>query len=275
MCLLLYETFAMCVGYLIEMTYVENKMNLSLFFQQHPRAAIAFSGGVDSAYLLYAAIKCGADVKAYYVKTAFQPQFELDDAMRLSEELGADMEIIPCDILCEDKVTANPADRCYHCKQKLFSLLTKKAKEDGYTLVLDGTNASDDAGDRPGMRAIRELSVRSPLRECGLTKAEIRRLSKEAGLFTWDKPAYACLATRIPTGEVIMAEKLWKTEAAESYLSGLGLRDFRVRMMGNTAKLQVSGSGLQIILNNRKEIVAELKKYYDAVVLDLETRDGQ
>ncbi|MBQ8812956.1 MAG: ATP-dependent sacrificial sulfur transferase LarE [Lachnospiraceae bacterium] len=250
-------------------------VTLSAFFMENPKAAIAFSGGVDSAYLLYAAMKCGAEVKAYYVKTAFQPQFELDDAKRLAEELGADMEIIPCDILCEDEVTVNPADRCYYCKQKLFSLLTEKAKADGYTLVLDGTNASDDAGDRPGMRALRELSVRSPLRECGLTKAEIRKLSKEAGLFTWDKPAYACLATRIPTGEVITAEKLWKTEAAEGFLSGLGLRDFRVRMMGNTAKLQVPGYGLEIILNNREAIVAELKKYYDSVVLDLEMRGEQ
>ena len=118
------------------------------------------------------------------------------------------MEVLPIDVLCHEKVTANPPDRCYHCKQQIFGKILEKAKADGFSLVLDGTNASDDAADRPGMRALAELKVRSPLRECGLTKAVIREKSMEAGLFTWDKPAYACLATRIPTGEVITAEKL-------------------------------------------------------------------
>lgn len=248
-------------------------MTLQDFFRQNPKAAIAFSGGVDSAYLLYAAIKSGANVKAYYVKTVFQPQFELEDAKRLAEELGAEMVILDCDILCNEVVTANPADRCYHCKKTLFGILTETAKEDGFTLVLDGTNASDDAADRPGMRALTELSVRSPLRECGLTKSEIRRLSKEAGLFTWEKPAYACLATRIPTGESITDEKLQKTEIAESFLTSLGLRDFRVRLMGNTAKIQVPPAGLEKVLANRESIIMELKKYYDSILLDLEVRD--
>ena len=247
-------------------------MTLSLFFKQHPKAAIAFSGGVDSAYLLSEAVRCGVDVTAYYVKTAFQPQFELDDAKRLASELGARVKVVECDILCHDIVAANPADRCYYCKREMFTLLSEQAKADGYTLILDGTNASDDAGDRPGMRALKELSVRSPLRECGLTKAEIRRLSRESGLFTWDKPAYACLATRIPTGEVITAEKLWKTEAAETYLSGLGLRDFRVRMMGNVAKLQVTAVDLPMVLEKREQLVTELKMYYDEVLLDLDVR---
>ena len=110
--------------------------------------------------------------------------------------------------------------------------------------MLDGTNASDDEGDRPGMRAIRELSVFSPLRDCGLTKEEIRLRSKEAGLFTWDKPAYACLATRIPTGEPITEEKLKVTEAAENFLFSLGLTNFRVRRMGDAARLQVTAHRL-------------------------------
>ena len=122
------------------------------------------------------------------------------------------------------------------------------------------------------MRALRELSVRSPLRECGLTKAEIRRLSREAGLFTWDKPAYACLATRIRAGEEITLQKLKQTEKAEGFLFGLGFRDFRVRMVGNTAKLELRETDLPLLLEHREKIVTELRKDYDSVLLNLEVR---
>lgn len=247
-------------------------MELKQFFETYPEAAIAFSGGVDSAYLLYAAIQYGKRVKAYYAKTAFQPQFELEDAFRLAKELGAEMQVLEVDILCDSAVTANPADRCYHCKKILFSHILKAAKTDGFSVVLDGSNASDEASDRPGMRAIAELAVRSPLRECGLTKTEIRRLSKEAGLFTHDKPAYACLATRIPTGEPITREKLFRTEQVELSLSGMGFRDFRIRSQGDMAKLQITESDLQRLIKHREAILQELKKYYTSVVLDLEVR---
>lgn len=247
-------------------------MELEQFFKQNPRAAIAFSGGVDSAYLLYAAVNCGAKVKAYYVKTAFQPQFELENALKLAEQLHAEMEVLQFDVLCKPKVVENPADRCYHCKREIMSAILSAAKKDGFQLLLDGTNASDDTADRPGMRALEELCIRSPLRECGLTKPEIRSRSKAAGLFTHDKPAYACLATRIPTGETITAEKLQRTEAAETYLSSLGLRDFRVRYQAGAAKLQVTEADLQRVLSSRRRITEELKKYYSSVLLDLEVR---
>lgn len=247
-------------------------MELEQFFKQNPRAAIAFSGGVDSAYLLYAAVNCGAKVKAYYVKTAFQPQFELEDALKLAEQLHAEMEVLQFDVLCKPKVVENPADRCYHCKREIMSAILSAAKKDGFQLLLDGTNASDDTADRPGMRALEELCIRSPLRECGLTKPEIRSRSKAAGLFTHDKPAYACLATRIPTGETITAEKLQRSEAAETYLSSLGLRDFRVRYQAGAAKLQVTEADLQRVLSSRRRITEELKKYYSSVLLDLEVR---
>ena len=247
-------------------------MELERFFAENPRAAVAFSGGADSAYLLYAAVKAGANVKAYYVKTAFQPQFELEDAKKLAGELGTPMQVLPLDILCDQTVTANPPDRCYHCKKRIFSAIRAAAAQDGFSVLLDGTNASDDAGDRPGIRALKELSVRSPLREAGLTKAEIRRLSKEAGLFTHDKPAYACLATRIPTGDAITPEKLARTEDAETYLHDLGLRDFRVRTLGDIARIQVPESDLETVLKNREVILSHLKKLYSGVVLDLEVR---
>ena len=247
-------------------------MELKEFFDNNPDVAIAFSGGVDSAYLLYAAKRWGRRVKAYYVKTAFQPQFELEDAQCLATELGAEMEILDVDILAHKAVADNPSDRCYHCKKRLFSAIFEAAKKDGFPVLLDGTNASDDASDRPGMQALAELSVRSPLRACGLTKTQIRELSREAGLFTHDKPAYACLATRIPTGEVITPEKLRRTELAEDYMTALGFRDFRVRSLGDGAKLQVRGADLNLLMACREEIHSELKKYYSAVWLDLEVR---
>lgn len=247
-------------------------MTLQEFFRENPKAALAFSGGVDSAYLLYAARQCGAQVRAYYVRTAFQPLFELEDARRLAEQLHADMRELTVDILVDDAVRTNPADRCYHCKRLIFSKILREAERDGFSVLMDGTNASDDADDRPGMRALRELSVRSPLRECGLTKPEIRKRSRKAGLFTWDKPAYACLATRVPTGVEITADKLERTEKAEAYLSALGFQDFRVRISGDAARIQVKQKQLALVLEQREAILEELKKSYTDVWLDLEVR---
>ena len=245
---------------------------LAAFFYDHPAVALAFSGGTDSAYLLYAARACGCRVRAYYLHSAFQPAFELRDARRLAAGLAADLVVLEQDILKSPEVSANPADRCYHCKRVLFSSLTAAAAADGFSVLIDGTNASDDPGDRPGMRALRELSVLSPLALCGIGKPEVRSLSREAGLFTWDKPAYACLATRIRAGEEITLQKLKQTEKAEGFLFGLGFRDFRVRMVGNTAKLELREADLPLLLENREKIVTELRKDYDSVLLNLEVR---
>ena len=136
-------------------------MTLEEFFKTAPRAAAAFSGGVDSAFLLWAAVRYGCDVHAYYVKTAFQPEFELEDARRLARQLHVPLTVIEKDILSVPEAAANGPDRCYHCKRALFTCLWEAARSDGHTLLLDGTNASDDAGDRPGMRALRELEVRA------------------------------------------------------------------------------------------------------------------
>ena len=247
-------------------------MNLKAFFEENSKVALAFSGGVDSAYLLYAAVSFGADVKAYYVKTPFQPAFEYEDALRLSRELGAEMVSIHLDVLSDNSIAENPKNRCYFCKKRIFNAILEQARADGYTLVIDGTNASDDASDRPGMVALKELSVRSPLRECGLTKAEIRKLSKEANLFTYDKPAYACLATRIPTGTPITAEKLAITERNEGFLRSLGFTDFRIRFMGTAAKLQIAEKELPLLFANRETIWKALKNDYTDVLLDLEVR---
>ena len=257
----------------MKFVYLGGIMNLSEFFRENTKAAVAFSGGVDSAYLLYAAKAAGADVRAYYVKSAFQPQFELEDAKRLARKLGVGMKILTADVLAAGDVAKNPPDRCYICKKQMFKAFSEAALGDGYSLLLDGTNASDEENDRPGMRALRELSVRSPLRECSVTKEEVRRLSKEAGLFTWNKPAYACLATRIPVGEQITEEKLGATEAAEDYLHSLGFTDFRVRKYGEAARIQLPAKQLSLALTKREQIMTGLKRYYQAVLLDLEARE--
>ena len=247
-------------------------MKLKKFFEKYPRVALGFSGGVDSAYLLYAGKKYGADIRPYFIKTAFQPEFELRDAHRLTEELGIELTVVEYDILAETQVAQNPPNRCYYCKSALFGALKQQALKDGYEILLDGTNASDDASDRPGMKAIREMKVLSPLRECGLTKDEIRILSREAGLFTWEKPSYACLATRIPTGEPVSGELLKRIERSEDALSALGFSDFRVRVFHNAARIQLSKGQFEQAAQDRERILSALKPYFPAVLLDLETR---
>ena len=247
-------------------------MTLEQFFQENPRCALGFSGGVDSAYLLYAGVKAGADIRPYFIKTAFQPVFELADAQKLAAGLGVEVTVLELDALADPQVAANPADRCYYCKQNLFRTLKDRAIADGYPVLLDGTNASDEAGDRPGMRALAELSVRSPLRECGLTKAEIRARSREAGLFTWDKPAYACLATRVPAGETITADILARVEGAEDALFRLGYTDFRVRVFHGAARLQLPRGQMERAVREAEAIQAALKPYFTPILLDLEGR---
>ena len=247
-------------------------MTLEEFFTQHPRTAVAFSGGTDSALVLWAAGRYGRDVRAYYVHTVFQPAFELADAKRLAEELEVPLTVVEADVLAVPEATANGPRRCYYCKKALFTTLWQRARADGYTVLLDGTNASDDAGDRPGMQALRELEVRSPLRECGITKAEVRRMSKEAGLFTWDKPAYACLATRVPAGEATTAETLARVEGAEDALFRLGYTDFRVRVFHSAARLQLPRGQMERAVREAETIQAALKPYFTPILLDLEGR---
>lgn len=245
-------------------------MTLQEFFEEHPKVALGFSSGVDSSYLLYAAKQAGADVRPYFAKTQFQPEFELEDAKRLAELVGIELTVLPYDIL--PAAGFNPPDRCYYCKTALFGALVARAKADGYDTIIDGTNASDDAGDRPGMRALQEMQVLSPLRLCGLTKQEIRERSREAGLFTWNKPAYACLATRFPSGVQITGEGLKKVEQAEGALFRLGFTDFRVRFYHGAARIQLPKNQMERGLAMRQEILAEVCPLFSGVFLDLEGR---
>ncbi|HCM24243.1 MAG TPA: ATP-dependent sacrificial sulfur transferase LarE [Ruminococcaceae bacterium] len=247
-------------------------MNLIQFFAENPVIAIGFSGGVDSSYLLYEAQKYAKKVRAYYVKSAFQPQFELDDARKLAQQIGADLRILQVDILSHKEIISNPPNRCYFCKQAIFGTISSQAAQDGFPVLIDGTNASDAADDRPGMRALKEMSVRSPLRECGLTKSEIRKLSKEAGLLTWNKPAYACLATRVPFHEPLSAELLDHIEQAENILFQLGFTDFRVRVFKGAARLQLKEEQWALAKEKRGEILAALQPFFHSVLLDFQVR---
>ena len=250
----------------------EKVISLDHFFKTNTSIALGFSGGVDSSYLLYASMHYGAKVKAYYVKTAFQPDFELQDAYRLAVQIGVEMTVLELNVLDNEKIVSNPLNRCYYCKTAIFGALKKQALADGLALVIDGSNASDDADDRPGMKALTELSVRSPLRECGITKDEVRRLSKKAGLFTWDKPAYACLATRIPSGRTITKELLHSVEKAEDALFMLGFTDFRVRVFHDSARLQFPQEQMIEALNKHEDITKAIKPYFPMILLDLEGR---
>lgn len=271
---------------------MDQTRTLDNFFASIPRLGLAFSGGVDSAYLLYAAVEYYKKVAgnqaaqekheagetgviAYYVKSSFQPEFEYKDAQHMAAALGVSLRVLELDVLSCPEVRSNPANRCYYCKKEIFRHILEAAAADGCTVVADGTNASDDVTDRPGMKALQELGVRSPLRECGLDKAQIRSLSEKAGLFTWKKPAYACLATRIPTGQEITEQMLEITERAEAFLFDLGLENFRVRMMDDCARIQLPESQLIAFMEHRETIHRELGQYYRAVLLDLEVRDEQ
>lgn len=250
-------------------------MTLQNFFQENPVCAVAFSGGVDSAVLLAAAAAYGRRTAAYFVRTAFQPGFELADARETVRVLGAELRVLEVDILKHPEVAANPAERCYYCKRALFARVLEAAERDGFPLVLDGSNASDDAGDRPGMRALAELGVRSPLRECGIGKAEVRRMAREAGLGVWDKPSYACLATRIPAGTVITAEALARAERGEAALMALGFSDFRLRLRGADGLLQVReeqfGMARRLLPEIRKRLAGDFRQ----VSLDETPRAGR
>lgn len=246
---------------------------LQAFFRKQPRIALALSGGCDSAYLLYAASVCGAELGVYYVDSQFQPAFELADAKALAEEAGQKLRVLKKDVLADTQVKSNPADRCYHCKQLIFGEILKAAHADGFTTVMDGTNATDDVSDRPGMKALREMQVVSPLRECGMGKAQVRELSRQAGLFTWNKPAYACLATRIPTGREIDGQTLRKIEHAESRLVELGFSGMRARITERGARLELRESQMLRALEKRKEIIAALEGDFAEITLDLRPRE--
>ena len=208
--------------------------------------AVAFSAGVDSTLLLQAAHQSLGDrAVTVTVRSAFVPQRELDASAAFCAAAGVKQVFLDLDPLAVDGVAENPPDRCYRCKRAIFTGIAGTAAALGLSCVAEGSNVDDLRDYRPGMRAIRELGVRSPLLEAGLTKAEIRTISREIGLPTWDKPAMACLATRFETGQPLTFPELSRVEQAEAWLAAKGFRQLRVRVHGDLARLELDTDGME------------------------------
>lgn len=202
---------------------------------------VAFSGGVDSTFLLKVAHdELGDRAAAITIDAPFHSRFEVAEAVRLAAVLGVRHTLLDVHGMEIEGLSTNPTDRCYVCKKAVFTICSEKARQGGGAILVDGSNADDINDYRPGRKALEELAVRSPLLEAGLEKAEIRELSRRLGLETWDKPALACLLTRFPHGEAITAERLAMVERCEGYLRESGFGMFRVRAHGESARIELT-----------------------------------
>ena len=235
---------------------------------------VAFSGGVDSTFLLRVAHDLlGEKVCAITATSPTYPESEFLEASDLARRIGARQIVVESNELEIPGFAGNPRDRCYHCKKELFDICVAKAAELGYAAIADGSNTDDLNDYRPGRRALAELAVRSPLLEAGLSKGDIRQLSRELGLPTWDKQAYACLASRFPYGVEITPERLRMVERCEEYLKGVGFTTYRVRYHGETARIETTEEAMARFLDPavRQAVVKFFRQAgFTYVALDLQ-----
>jgi len=235
---------------------------------------VAFSGGVDSAYLAWAATQVlGPAALCVTADSPSYPDHHRQLALRIAREFGLHHEFVRTSEMDRPEYRANPVDRCYHCKSELYEVLSALASERGIAAIVDGSNADDRSDYRPGRKAARERGVRSPLDEADLTKVDIRELSRRAGLPTWDEPASACLSSRIPYHSEVTSEKLAMIERAESALRAIGFRICRVRHHDTLARLEFGRDEMARALDPevRDQIVRELRAIgYQQVALDLQ-----
>lgn len=253
----------------------ERAMSLASILIDMERVVLAFSGGVDSTYLLHSCLRAlGPDaVLAIVVEHPFLHEREAPEAVNLARKMGARVQSVQLDPRHIEEVSGNAASRCYHCKKFIFSHLREHAVKNNTEWLLDGTNADDARVYRPGLRALEELGVRSPLREAGLTKKMIRELSRLDGLETWNKPSAPCLATRFPYGQHITEHSLERVRQGESFLKAEGLEDLRLRVHGNIARVEIPEHliGHVVQEQRRQRLVAALKALgYRYITLDLE-----
>lgn len=238
------------------------------------RVLLAFSGGVDSTYALYAAreVLGKENVLAVIAESPTYPVEEVEDAIRVADSLGVKCRIIRTEEFSDENFVSNSRERCYYCKKELFEKMKMLASENGIDTIIDGSNADDVNDYRPGSRAKEEFGVRSPLQEADLRKEEIRQLSREAGLRTWDKPSMACLASRIPYGTRIDEVVLQMVGAGEKFLKSLGFGQLRVRHHDSIARIEVDPESLPRIMD-KKIMDSIIKKFeelgYIYVTLDL------
>ena len=233
--------------------------------------AVAFSSGVDSTFLLKVAHEeLGERVVAVTARSHSFPKREQDEAAAFCAQEGIRQVMVDSEELAIPEFRQNPSNRCYLCKKELFTKILEIARSEGLSAVAEGSNM-DDLGDyRPGLQAIRELGIRSPLREAGLNKDEIRALSRRMGLPTWNKPSFACLASRFPYGERITEERLARVERSEQYLMGLGFGQMRVRSHGDLARIELCSADIPKAVAQREKIHAALKGFgFAYVALDL------
>lgn len=245
---------------------------LQAIINKYKKVAVAFSGGVDSTFL----VKVCHDVlkenclACICVSEAF-PVREKNRAVAFCEKHGIAYATIPVDVMHLDAFINNPPDRCYHCKKDIFKAILQTAAQRGFDVVCEGSNRDDDSDYRPGHKALSELGICSPLREADLYKEEIRILSKQMGLETWDKPSFACLASRFSYGQTITKEKLQWVEKAEKFLEDRGFKQYRVRIHGDLARLEVLPEQMEMLFEMRHEIVNELKQIgFRYVTIDLQ-----
>lgn len=250
----------------------EKLERLTSQLRQKEKMAIAFSGGTDSTFLLaVAAGVLGDNVVAITVKSPYIPQWEVDEALETAKQFKVNHRLLQIQI--PEAVKNNPTDRCYLCKKQVFTLIQAEAERMGFRHVADGTNADDTGDYRPGLRALGELGIYSPLLEAGITKKEVRELSKVMGLATHDKPAYACLLTRIPYHTAYSTEELARIEKAEEFLIRSGIRAIRVRHHGAIARIEADPADFQRLLADgmREKVVTCFRELgYEHVTIDLD-----
>jgi uncharacterized protein len=249
--------------------------NLQALLQELSSVVIAFSGGVDSTFLLRAARDVlGPDkVLALTATSPTYPRFEFEESRKLAAAMGVRQLVVESNELEIPGFSQNDPRRCYYCKRELFSLCLEKGREMGFQVVLDGSNLDDLQDTRPGREAAGELAVRSPLLEAGLTKEEIRELSRQLGLPTWDKQPFACLSSRFPYGTEITPDRLARVDRCETFLRTHGFRTYRVRYHGETARIELDATEFPRLLDEslRRELVGEFKAAgFTYIALDLE-----
>jgi uncharacterized protein len=258
-----------------KMTASEKLESLRSILRDMREVVVAYSGGVDSAFLLKVAAETLGitHVKAILAISPTYPSREYDRALETASNIGVEVEIIRTKELEDTRFKNNPVDRCYFCKFELFSKIADHVASNFAVNMVDGSNQDDMQDHRPGKKALKEKNIRSPLQEAGLTKAEIRELSHELGLPTWDKDALACLSSRFPYGEHIDMEKLAMVDEAENFLSDLGFRNIRARYIQKSIRIEISAGQIALFANDqlRARVVSKMKELgFQYVTLDLE-----